>query len=187
MWDSNPRPHSWTRMPIRPSNSVRVVSLESGALDHSANLTTLLNDAKIYYIYVLPDVSAMYPIQIQNLYMNIYQMNYVASILLIHISIPRHKELTPTALVAQLTIPSYNKGKLPRCFETLVCYSIFQVSTVPRLLINYPCDVSVSVIIFWLSFRIILCHKPPISEQKDQVKLKQVVLTLNPQHFPPVV
>ena len=37
-WDSNPRPHSWTRT----LSTVRVEDrdLESGALDHSAILTT---------------------------------------------------------------------------------------------------------------------------------------------------
>ena len=38
-WDSNPRPHSWTRTLVSDLCNQKVINLESGALDHSAILT----------------------------------------------------------------------------------------------------------------------------------------------------
>ncbi len=38
-WDSNPRPHTRTRIPREPIALQRKLTLESGALDHSAMLT----------------------------------------------------------------------------------------------------------------------------------------------------
>ena len=45
-WDSNPRPHTWTRM-LRTRTCEQGMILESGALDHSATLTARLESAQI--------------------------------------------------------------------------------------------------------------------------------------------
>ena len=39
-WDSNPRPHTWTRTLLVCRNLQKELNLESGALDRSAILTT---------------------------------------------------------------------------------------------------------------------------------------------------
>ena len=44
-WDSNPRPHTWTRM-LELALASKEVILESGALDHSATLTAHLGQRK---------------------------------------------------------------------------------------------------------------------------------------------
>ena len=50
-WDSNPRPHSWTRTLCHRTDCIirqGIAILESGALDHSAILTT--DNDKSWYV-----------------------------------------------------------------------------------------------------------------------------------------
>ena len=51
MWDSNPRPHSWTRMLHVLTEEI---TLESGALDRSANLT--ITDCKLLFKESISDI-----------------------------------------------------------------------------------------------------------------------------------
>ena len=60
MWDSNPRPHSWTRILLKG----KPFKLESGALDRSANLTWEIAKCKslykVKYISYVTHLSALF-------------------------------------------------------------------------------------------------------------------------------